>query len=84
MVQDFVVRVAVNALIHAAVEIIRRADIELPEVFGFPGRERLGVDGFDVRIGEQAKHFQKFRAADAFRKLRDCARIKNIAPQPCS
>ncbi len=82
MVQDFVVRIAVNAFIHAAIEIIGRADVELPEIFRFPRRERLRIDGLNVRIGEQAKHLQKFRAADTFRKLRHGARIENVPPKP--
>src|SRR5580704_14747831 len=84
MVQDFVVSVTMDAFIYAAVKKIGRADVELPEILRFPGCERFRVHSFDVRIREQAKHFQQFRAADAFGKLRHGARVKNVTPQPRS
>jgi len=46
VVQDFVVRVAVDTFIHAAVEIIGRADVELPQIFRFPWRQRFRIDCF--------------------------------------
>src|SRR4029077_15637947 len=82
MVQDLIVRVAVYAFIHAAVEIIGRADVELPKIFGFPWRERFRIDGFDVRIGEQEEHLPELRRADAFGKLRHSARVEDIPPKP--
>src|ERR1700688_3382988 len=80
MVQDFVVGIAVDTFIHAAVEKLGRADVELPEILRFPGRERFRIHGLDVRVCKQAEHLQKFRAADALRKLRHGARVKNVPP----
>ena len=68
-------------LVDAAQQIIGGADIELPDVFRLPGRQRFRVHGFDVGIGEQAKHFQPLGRFHFFRELPDRFRIENIAPQ---
>ena len=65
-------RLAWNALfVEAAAQIVGRGDIELPERFGFPGRQRFGIDGADIGIGKQAEQLQAFGRADFFGESAD-------------
>ena len=41
--------------VDAAIQIIRRGCIKLPEHFRFPGSKRFGIDGFDVGVSEKAE-----------------------------
>src|SRR3977135_1536772 len=77
-IQNFIVGVGVHAFVHASVKIVRRADVELPEVLGLPGGESLWTNRLDVRVGEKAEHFQAIGCADNFRKLRDGAGIVDV------
>src|SRR5215469_11256041 len=81
MVKNLVLCIAVNALVHAAIEVVGSADVELPQVLGLPRCERFRVDGLDIRVREKAQHLQQLRAANALGELRDGARIENIAAQ---
>src|SRR6267378_2785207 len=74
----FIVSVGVHAFVHASVELVRRADVELPEVFRLPGGESLWTNRLDVRMREKAEHFQEIRCADNFRELRDGAGIVDV------
>ncbi len=77
----FVVRVHMQTLIEAAVQVIGGGDVKLPDIFCFPGSERFGIDGFDVRVGQQAKHFQALGSFHFFGKRANCFGIKNVAAQ---
>ena len=56
--------------IDAAVEEIRRGDVELPEIFGLPWSQRVGRDGLDVRIRQQGQHFELGLRCRFFRQRR--------------
>src|SRR5208282_6811114 len=55
---DFVVGIfrlrGMDALIEIAIQVVRGGDVKLPDIFGFPRSESFWVDGFDVRVGEEA------------------------------
>src|ERR1700674_1894145 len=78
MIQDLIVRVGVHTFVHASVEVVRRADIELPEVFRLPSGQSLWADRFHVRVRKQADHFQAIRRANRFRELSDRAWVVDI------
>src|ERR1700722_4347937 len=76
-----VVRVHMQTLIQAAVQVVRGGDVKLPDVLGFPWSESLRIYGLDVPIGEQAKHFQALRCFLFVGERANCFRIENIAAQ---
>ncbi len=81
MIEDFVVRVDVEALVGAAHHEIGGADVELPDIFGLPRRERFGIHGLDIGVGEQAEHLQLLGRAHLFGGLADRAGIEDVAAQ---
>ncbi len=81
MLEDFLILAAVHPFVHAMEEIIRGADIKLPDIFGLPRSERFRINGLDVGIGEQAKHFQAFGRADFLRKLLDGIGVENVTAE---
>ncbi len=75
------VSIDVQALVDIAQQIICRADVELPDIFSFPGSERFGINGFDVGVGEQAKHLEAFGRFEFFAEGFHGIGIENIAAQ---
>ena len=50
-----------NAIaIQRAAEVVRRRDEELPQHVRFPWRQRLGIDGMNVGVSQQAQTLQTF------------------------
>src|SRR6202030_868813 len=78
MIQDLIVGVGVHAFVHAAVEVVRRADIQLPEVFRLPSGESLWTNRFHVGVRKQADHFEAVRSANRFRELGNRAGIVDV------
>src|SRR5580704_16197490 len=81
MLQNLVLNVDVKSLIESSIQEIRRCDIKLPNDFGFPGRERFGIDGLDVRVSQETEHLQSFRRFHLSSKSSHSFRIKNVSPQ---
>ncbi len=79
MVQNFVICVRMHALVHGSIKITRRTGVKLPEIFRFPGGKSFRTDRPDVRMREQANHFQAIRRANGFGKLRDGAGIVDVS-----
>src|SRR5579863_3191537 len=81
MGQNFFIRAAVKPFVHGVQEIIGSTDIELPDIFSLPRGKSFWIYGFNISIGEQAKHFQAFWRAHFFRKLLDSVRVENVTSQ---
>ena len=81
MRHHFVVGVNVEPLVQAAVQMICRADVKLPNVFRLPGREGIGIDGLDVGVSQQAQHLQPLGCLHFFSKGAHGFEIEDIASQ---
>ena len=79
--QFFCAHIAVNAMVGTSVQVVCRANVELPNAFRLPGRERLRIHRFDIGVSQQAQHFQALLRAYFLGESGHRLRIKNIAPQ---
>ena len=70
---------AVTDFVDGAVHEVGGGHIKLPDVFRFPRGERIGVDGFDVRIGHESEHFEQLGTADFVREAADIFKIEDVA-----
>jgi len=66
-------------LIDGAVHEVGGGHVELPEIFGLPGSERLGIDGLDVGVGHEGEHLEQAGAADFVGEGADVFVIEDVA-----
>ncbi len=67
-------------VIHAAIQIIRRHQVQPPQVFRLPRRQRMRMNRIDVRIREQRQHAQRLVRLNLGRERPHRVGIKNIPP----
>src|SRR5450432_3245722 len=72
------VRVDMQALIDIAYQVVRSADVKLPDVFRLPRSESFGVYGFDVGVGQQTKHFETLGRLEFFAEGSHRFGIENV------
>src|SRR5690349_25054088 len=56
-------------IVNTASQVIRGADVELPQHFCLPGSESLRVHGFDIRVSKQRQQSQFLRSPDHIAKF---------------
>src|SRR5207302_9319451 len=67
-------------IVNTTGQVIRGADVELPQHFRLPGSESLWVHGFDIRISKQRQQSQFLCSPDRIAKFLQYSRIEDLAP----
>ena len=68
-------------LIDTVIKIIRSCDVQPPQIFGLPWRQRVRVYCVQVGVGEEQQHAQCFLSLHLARKGSDRLRVEDVAPQ---
>ena len=68
-------------VVHAAVQIAGRGQIQPPQVLRLPRRQRVRMHRLNVRVGEQRQHAQRLQRLHLPRERPHRIQIENISPQ---
>src|SRR5207237_10424097 len=66
-------------IVNTTGQVIRGADVELPQHFRLPGSESLRVHGFDIRISKQRQQSQFPCTPDRIAKSLPYPRTEHVA-----
>src|SRR5579872_3107987 len=73
------ISVRVQALVNIATQLVRGGNVELPNIFSLPWRQRVRINGFDVRVSKQAEHLKPLGGSNFFGEYSHGGRIEDIA-----
>ena len=68
-------------VVHAAVQVVRRSQIQPPQVLRLPRRQRVRMHRLNVGVGKQRQHAQRLRRLHLARERPHRLQIEDVPPQ---